>query len=299
MRKILYSLSLIIAIFTFTFVLFNLIPANPARIILGPSAPEDAVKKLEKELGLDKPKHIQFLNEFFNLLKLNFGNSTISKKPVGKQVLDRLKNSFKLIFFTLSIAILISYALNLIAFFYPKLNPVINFTQFGVILPTFVSSIAIATLISILFPNISLRYEPQNIQTLILPALILSFYPTAVLTHILHNKINEAINSDYFKSSCALGFPKNYLFHKVALKSALVSFLSAWVNLLGIAFFSTITIEIIFTIPGIGPLLVESITQKDFPTLKAIVLLNATFFIIINTIADFIYPKIDPKLKHD
>mgnify|MGYP000622495709 CR=1 FL=1 len=296
-KNIIYSISLIIGMFTLSFILFNLIPTNPARIILGPSAPEEAVKKLQKELNLDKPLHSQYITELINFLKLKPGKSIILNKPTINETINKLKNSSQLIILSLLIALIISYTLNLIAFYVPKLKPIINLTKLGVILPTFVSSITIAVLLTLTLPELSLRYQPQNISTLILPALILSFYPTALLTHILNNKINEITQSQYFISTLALGFSKNYLFHKILLKSTLVSLISTWTNLLSVAFFSTITIEIIFSIPGIGPLLLQSITQKDFPMLKTILIINAFFFILVNTLTEIIYHKIDPRIK--
>jgi peptide/nickel transport system permease protein len=298
MKNLLYALSLIIGIFTITFIVFNVIPTNPARIILGPLVPEEVVKDLEKKLGLDQPLYVQFLRELKSFFTLNFGKSFFSEKEVGKEVSKKFVTSFKLIFLTLIIAIIISYLLNLISFYYPKFKNIVNITKFGIILPTFVSSITIAILIIILFPKIPIRYDPENFLTLILPSLILSFYPTALLTHIFHQKINEISNSTYFKSAASLGFSKNYLFHQICLRASLVSLISSLVNILSVAFFSTIIIEIIFTIPGIGSLLLDAVMKKDFNMLKGIVFLNSAFFIIINALAEVIYPKIDPRIKH-
>jgi len=297
-KKFFYSISLVFGTFTLTFIIFNLIPTNPARIILGPNAPQEAVIELERKLGLDKPLYIQFINEFKDTFKFKFKKSIISEKDVLKEVIKRFINSFKVIFLTLIFSIFISYFLNLISFYHPKFKFIVNITKIGIILPTFVSSISIITLIAIFFPKISIRYNPENFLTLILPALILSFYPIAFLTHVFNKKINEITKSTYFKSAVSLGFSKNYIFHKICFKASLVSLLSSLVNILSVAFFSTIIIEIVFTIPGIGLLLFDSVIKKDFPMLKAIVFINALFFITINLIAEILYSKIDPRINY-
>lgn len=300
MKKILINtingLIQLIAVFTFTFILFNIAPGNPARIILGPSAPESAVKELEKELNLDKPLHIQFITELSSIFKLNFGKSLQLEKPVIKLVLNRAKLTFTLVIIALALAISISYILNLLGYLYPQIKPALNISKAGVALPAFVLSILSAVFISFAFPQLPMHYAPENPKTLILPSLIISLYPTAMMTEITLTKINQNMQSTLFKSTLALGISKLRAFHNVLLETSLVSIIAGWINILTVAFFSTLVIEIIFSIPGIGPLLVTATLQKDFPLLKGIVILNSAFFIFINMIADSIYKFIDPRL---
>lgn len=294
--SILSKIIQIIAIFTFTFILFNIAPGNPARIILGPVAPESTVRELEIELNLDKPWHVQFVTELKSLFQLNFGKSLQLEQPVIKIVLERAKLTFAIAIIALAIAFLLSYAFNLIGYLYPKTSLVINIVKTGVVLPPFVTSILSAVFVAILFPSLPLHYTQKNLLSLLLPSLIISLYPTAMMTEIISSKVRKNMDSTLFKATLALGTSKIRTFHSVLIKTALISIIAGWVNILTVAFFSTLVVEIIFSIPGIGPLLVLATLQKDFPLLKGIVVLNSIFFIMIHLIAENIYRIIDPRI---
>ena len=106
------------------------------------------------------------------------------------------------------------------------------------------------------------------------------------------------MHTDYVRSAFSLGFSRWYIYHVTLLPSLAVSWLAGWVNLLSTVFVASFVIEVIFTIPGVGPLLISAIQQKDYPILQGIVLLNACFFIILAWVSEYLFRYIDPRIHH-
>ncbi|NQU63957.1 MAG: ABC transporter permease subunit [SAR324 cluster bacterium] len=131
-----------------------------------------------------------------------------------------------------------------------------------------------------------------------LPACVVGLYPLAVMTGILREKILEVANMLYVTSSFALGYSRFYIFHFVILRSVAVSWLAGWVNLLSVIFTASLVVEVIFSIPGVGPLLITSIQQRDYPMLQGVVLINAFFFIGLSWLSELLFKFLDPRIRH-
>lgn len=282
----------------FSFILFHVMPVDPSRIILGPNADERQVEMLRKELGLDKPLQSQFKVFLLKTAKFDFGRSYIDGRIVYQEVLSKLKVS--ILFVAITFLFILIYSI-IIVLSPARLSPVINFLNFLFIsTPTFFSGVIIAIVVFLFYPFTSFSGGISSIADILYllpPAFVLALYPMAILAKILKQEIESIDKSMFITSARALGFSEMQIRLDHSLKNTLVPFLAALSNQLPMLFTGAFIVEIIFSIPGIGSLLVKSILHKDFPMLEAVVILNALLFISINLIFEFLYPVIDPRIK--
>jgi len=298
LKKSIWSLTLLFGLITGSFLLFNVIPNDPARIMLGPNASEEAVELLRRDLELDHPLSDQWFKHIKKLANFDLGRSIIDGKRVDKEIIDKFLITAQIGGLAVCLALLISYLINFIVFIYPSLRILIKLTSLGVVVPTFFSGIITALFLGVWMPIISLTgYGSKNNSTYILPSIIAALYPTALMTKVLFEKITSAATSDYSKAARSFGFSKPHIFHRVLLRPVAVPWLATWLNQISIVFVASFIIEVIFTIPGVGSLLLTTIQNRDFPILQGIVLVNAIFFITLFWLGDIIFTFIDPRLR--
>ncbi len=297
-KRINYYTSLLLGIILFTFVLFHAIPSDPARIILGPNADEKQVATIRKELGFDKPLLQQLINYISRIVHFDFGKSYIDNRSVYYEVLEKFKVS--LILVGLSLLFVFLYIILVILCFSRIHWPfeLLNFLFIST--PTFFSGIVIAIPTFLFYPFTVFSGGFQSTEDLLYmlpPAFVLALYPMAILARILKQEMERINNSAFITFARSQGLPEFKIRFKYILKNALIPFLAAFSNQLPMLFTGAFIVEIIFSLPGIGSLLVKSILQKDLPMLEGVVILNGILFIVINLIFETLYPIIDPRIR--
>lgn len=296
--RLIYYASLLLGIILFTFILFHVMPADPARIILGPNADERQVEMLRKELGLDKPLHSQFEGFLSKTIRFDFGRSYIDGRMVYQEVLNKFKISIFLV--TITVIFILIYSI-VIVLGSARLSPFIDSLNFLFIsTPTFFSGVIVAIVVFLFYPFTSFSGDILSIADILYllpPAFVLALYPMAILARILRHEMERINKCIFITSARALGFSEMQIRLRHSLKNALVPFMAALSNQLPMLFTGAFIVEIIFSIPGIGSLLIKSILHKDFPMLEAVVILNALLFISINLVFEFLYPVIDPRIR--
>lgn len=301
-KQTLISLSLLIGILFFSFFLFNIAPNDPARVILGPNASEEAVENLRSHLGTDRPLWEQWKSHVLNVSHLDFGRSIVDGRSVSKEVLEKFLTTAKIGGLAALLALLFSYLINLVVYYYPSARLLINLANIGIVTPTFFVGVIAALIFGVWLPIVPLSgYSAlrSNWVALLLPAFIASLYPIALMTRLLHEKILAASAADYARAAYAFGFRKWHVFHQTLLRPVAVSWLATWVNQLSIIFIASYIIEVIFTIPGVGSLLITTIQRKDYPMLQGILLINAMLFITITWLSELIFGLLDPRVTQD
>ena len=282
----------------FTFILFHMIPADPARIVLGPNADEQQVEVLRKELGLDKPLSHQLINYLSKVIQFDFGESYVDKRPVFYEVFEKFKVSLVLVSFSLFFVLF--YILFVISC-PPQVYWLIELLNYlFVSTPTFFIGVVVAILTFLFYPFTSFYGDFQSSADyfyIIPPAFVLALYPMGILARILKQEMERINNSAFITFARSQGLPELKIRFKYILKNALIPFLAAFSNQLPMLFTGAFIIEIIFSLPGIGSLLVKSILQKDFPMLEGIVMFNGSLFILINLLFETLYPIIDPRIR--
>lgn len=291
---------LVLAAIILSFLLFNIVPGDPARIMLGINASEESVNNLRQQLGTNRPVYDQLLSNLKNLVRLDFGRSVIDGRAVSDEAFDKFGVTLKLGFTGALLSLSISYLVNLCVHRFPKTQGLIKLCRLGVMMPTSFTGLMIALIIGWLFPFMPLSgygTSTAGWSSTIIPAFIIALYPSALMINVLRGKIVQASQSNYTLAAQAFGFSPFYIFHQVLLRTVSVSWLAVWVNQLSTIFISSLIVEFIYTISGVGSLMLSAIQQKDFPMLQGILLINAVFFILVSQVSEFIYVLLDPRIR--
>lgn len=286
----LWPVSLLLGLCILTFFLSYVAPGDPARIILGPNAREDAVRDLRTSMGFDRPLIVQFGSFLGEIVTGKWGASWLTRQPVLREIGDHLSPTLYLGIFASIYSIVAAIVLNGIAFEFPRLgNRLIAVLRLGISLPGFVIAIASALVLTHLrfWSGSSGAMANESMLGFTFPAVAVALYPACVMTTLLRNCFSNILGSSYFRAARAGGFSQPALFTRVLLANSWGTLFTAWVNQISLLVFSTIIVEYVFSFRGLGALLIRSIQGKDLPVLSGIILLNGMFFLVVRTLSEY------------
>jgi len=289
------------------FVVLEILPGDPASIMLGINAEADTLNALREELGLNRPVWVRYTHWVADLVTGNLGISYTYDVPVSELILSRITISFPLALLAMTLSTLIAIPLGIIAASNhnkPMDFLVMGFSQLGIAIPNF----WFAMLLTLLF-SITLRLLPAGgfagwdagmipaLKSLLLPTIALALPQSAILARVTRSALLEVLKEDFIRTARAKGITNQGALWKHALRNALIPV----VTIMGLQFSfllaGTIIIENVFYLPGIGRLIFQAISQRDLIVVKNLVILLAAAVIIINFMVDLIYAAIDPRLR--
>ena len=304
LKRLLMLIPVILGVTFVVFFILNLAPGDPAAIILGDQATAEALAMKREELGLNKPLVIRYLNYMSDLVQGDLGLSYKNSIPVWDQVIERLPNTAMLAVSGILVALLIGIPIGIISAKkqYSLIdNVAMVFALIGVSMPNFWSGLLLVMLFSL-----TLGWLPSQgmgtgfgplLKSLILPSLTLGLQSAAMVARMTRSSMLEVIRQDYISTARAKGNDEKNITYQHMLKNALIPIITAvglqFGNLLGGAMLA----ETVFSWPGLGRLMVESIKSKDIPMVLGCVILMATMFTLVNLLVDIIYAFVDPRIK--
>ena len=291
------------------FLLLNLIPGDPALVILGPEATLDQVNKLRAELGLNLPIYLRLIYWYARLFRGDLGYSIFSSLPVLQAIFERLQPTLLLTIFSLFIASAIGMTSGIVAAL--KRGTWIDqiatgFSIFGLSIPSFWLS-----LILIIIFGVWLRWFPvagyaplqegflKTLHTLALPSITLGFVNSAFISRITRSSMLEVMSQDYIKVARAKGLSYRKVILKHALRNAILPIITGIGLTLGNLLSGAVVVEIVFALPGIGQLALSSILRRDYPLTQGILLFTAAVFVVVNLLVDVLYVFLDPRIRYD
>jgi peptide/nickel transport system permease protein len=305
--RLLSLIPVLLVVAVVIFFVIHLTPGDPAAVMLGPEASPDEVAKLRHGLGLDLPIWEQFFIWFTGLFKGNLGMSIFFKEPVLKLFLDHFGPTLSLAILAQGISILIAVPMGIIAA--RKRGTAIDQTfmivsLLGISLPGFL----LALLLSLVFA-VKLGWLPvagyrslgaglwMHLKYLALPAISLGFIQAALIARMTRSSMLDVLNMNYMKTAYAKGVKEIVLIYKHALRNAFIPILTVIGQTFGTLIAGAVVIESVFNIPGLGQLLVQSISQRDYAVLQGVVLLISASYVLINLLVDLLYGVIDPRVR--
>lgn len=295
-------ISMIPVILILTFVVFTIMyftPGDPTAVILGNEYSEEASAKLKAELGLDKPFLVQFFNYVKNLMKGDFGMSYITRSPVSEQLFGRFPNTFKVVVGAMLFCVVIGVPIGVLSgtkpySFFSNITMIIGLL--GVSLPIFWFG-----LLLILLFSVNLGWLPSSgadsFSSLILPSIALGGNYMANIMRTTRSSMLEIIRQDYIRTARAKGSSERSIVLKHALKNAMMPTITVIGMNIGALLGGVVLTETVFSIPGTGRLLVESINKRDTPSVLGCLIIMAICVAVSNLIVDLIYGYIDPRIK--
>ena len=298
-KRLLMLIPVMLGISFILYAIMTLTPGDPAQLILGPGATQEAIDQLRAELGTDVGFWEGYVNWLTDALHGEFGTSYRSKEPVFDEVFARFPNTLKLA----SSAIIISVNFGLAIGIFQAVHQYSladNIMSGATLVLTSMPDFWIGLILIIIFA-VWLKVLPasgaNHWYNFIMPAITASINYTANTIRMTRSSMLEVIRSDYIRTARAKGVPERTVIYKHALKNALLPVVTLIGINLGWQLGGTIIVEQIFAIPGIGTLMIGAVRGKDTPLLMASVLFVALLSALINLGTDILYAYIDPRIK--
>ena len=300
LKRIILVLPVLLGISLIIFTMLYFTPGDPSMVLLSADASPEMREQLRRDLGLDLPFWVQYFNYIKGIVtRGDFGTSWITLQSVSVELFQRYPISVRLALFSGTIATLLGLTLGIISAVrqYTIFDNIANFS--GLIaysMPSFWQG-----MLFIVFFAVHLRWFPASgiadWTGWVLPSLTIGTTNTALVMRMTRSSILEVLRQDYITTARAKGIREGIVILKHALGNALIPI----VTIIGLAFGTTLSgaiiTERVFSIPGIGMLLVDSINARNFPMVQGIVLFSALWFCLINLIIDLVYGFIDPRIK--
>ena len=328
-KRLLHLIPVLLGMVFIVFLIIRAIPGDPAQVILGQQATEEAMKNLTEKLGLNDPWYVQFFDYIKGLLTGDLGESLRTKREIAEEIWPYLAATFELAIFAIIIAVIVGMNAGIISAWFQ--NSWFDYIAMvvaliGVSMPIFWLGLMEQWIFSIqldLLPA-SGRQEvrdPINVITnfylidtliqgrfdqfltvlkhLILPGIALATIPMAIIARMTRASMLEVMRSDYIRTARAKGQKMFVVVYKHALKNALIPVLTVIGLQLGMLLGGAILTETIFSWPGIGRYIYEAIGYRDYPVIQSGILIVAFIFIMINLIVDILYSFIDTRIKYN
>ncbi|MHB8730693.1 MAG: ABC transporter permease [bacterium] len=298
-RSFLATLTLLgVSVAVFMFV--RVLPGDPARLMAGMEATEESVKLIRHFLGLDKPLWVQYGIYFAHLVKGDLGVSNRDAAPVGVHLVQAFVPTLLLTLAAMLVAVTIGLAAGITA----AVNrgrvsdfATTSLAMVGISLPSFVLALALIWIF-----GVDLRWLPtggdQTAASLVLPALTLGAGAAATIARITRSEMLEVLTQDYVRVAHAKGHRQRTVILRHALPNALISVVTVVGLQFGFLVSGTIIVETVFSWPGLGHLLIDSISFRDYPVIQGVVLLFAVEFVIVNLLVDILYARLDPRIRY-
>jgi peptide/nickel transport system permease protein len=306
-RRLIQFIPVMILVSIVVFLMVRMIPGDPAAALLGPNAKPEQVEAMRAQMGLDEPIWVQYFVWVSRMLGGDFGKSFINDFPVSKLILRKLPATVQLAVAALIVALLISIPLGIMSSLrrghWPDhIATVYNSLAMGI--PNFWLGILFVLIfalkLKVLPPSgyVSLAEEPvAGLKFLILPALTLGIYISAILARFIKSSILETLNQEYVRTAHSKGLPSRLVVSRHILKNALIPLVTVFGLQFGGLLGGAVITEYIFDWPGLGNLLVHSILTRDYSIVQAVTILAVTVYLVVNLGTDLLYGLIDPRIR--
>ena len=328
-KRILYIIPSMIVVLFITFALTRIIPGDPARMMVGEQASEEAIQRIRTEMGLNKSIPAQFWDYVTRIFSGDFGTAWHTGKSVTAEFAARIPASVELAVTGMLIAIALGVPLGMIAAVYKDRWPdslCRNISLLGISLPVFWTGLMAIFLlyaklgwISSPLGRISNGINPptgitgfylldsiltgdgiafsDSLRHLLLPAICLSFGTLAIISRITRTSMIEIMNQDFIRTLRAKGLSEFHILLKHGLPNIAITTMTVIGTQLGVLIGNSVIVETIFSWPGIGSFVTESILITDYAPVQAFSVISVFLYIVINLTLDILYVTIDPRLR--
>jgi len=307
-RRILIAFSTLLIVLTIVFVLVRIAPGDPAEVRLGDYASKAGVEALREEMGLNDPMWLQYVRFLKGLVHGDFGRSMLNGKPISGDLKRALPYTLQLTFTGIIFGVLLGVPLGVYTALRRNALPDYlgrTFSLAGLSFPTFYLGILLMLLFAVklrLFPVVGggdIHSLGDNLQHLFLPALTLGLIMTAYITRIVRSSVLNVLSEDYVQTARSKGLKEPVVIYKHVLKNALLPII-ALIGVYSIVLIGgSVMVEIVFSRPGLGKMMIGAMKQRDYTTLQSVMVVYASFVVILNLLTDLTYGLVDPRIKYD
>jgi peptide/nickel transport system permease protein len=307
-RRVLAIVPVLFGISVLVFLLVHLIPGDVAQVLLGTQATDQQLETLRRSFGLDRPLPVQYVDWLTHILRGDFGVSFRTNRPVLPDLLSRFGVTLQLTLTSMLIALALAIPLGAAsAANRGKVSDAVS--RVAALLGLSIPNFWLGTLL-ILFVSINLHWLPPvgfvslldnpwlGVQSLILPALALGTAVAAFIMRMVRSSVLEVLGQDFIRTAHAKGLPETRVLYRHALKNAFIPVLTVIGVQIGYLLGGAVIIESIFSLPGMGRFLLDSISNRDYSIVQGGVLLIALIFSLVNLSVDLVYGWLDPRIRY-
>ena len=295
------------------FTVVRLAPGDPAAAQFGPRASDaryaEAIEAYRRKLGLDKPIPVQYVLWLRQVVQLDFGESIRSEQPVSEVILEKLPATLQLMFAGILFGLVFGIPLAIVAARNrdSAINSVANvISVIGMAIPGFWLGMLLIWVFALQLKVLPASgYTPltedpvDNLRKLLMPAITLGVYELALVTRFLRAEMVEVLNSDYIRTARAKGIRERLVMSRHALKNALIPLVTILALEIGYLLGGVVVVEQVFGWPGIGWLVFQAISNRDYPIIQGVVVLIAVGYSMSNLLADIVYGFLDPRIHYE
>lgn len=303
-------ISLIITLFLVSliiFFVFQILPGNPAEIMLGTEADRSQILALERELGLDRPLYERYISWIMGLFRLDMGTSIKYSMPVKDLFFQKLPVTLYLSIFSLILSLIVALPLSIKLAanndkWYSSL--IMSISQLGISIPSFWLAFLLIYLFALKLGWFStLSYDVMaggffsKLKNFFLPSLAIAIPNIATILRYMQSSILDEINKDYVKFARMKGMEMDEVLKNHVFRNSLIPVITIIGMILTSSIGGSLVIENVFSLPGVGSLIVQSISSRDFPLIQSVVLAVAFMVIVVDFLIDVIYYIVDPRIR--
>jgi peptide/nickel transport system permease protein len=274
----------------------------------GEEATPQQIEEMRERLGLNEPIHVQFIQWSLDAVRLDFGDSIFLREPVTKSMLDRVQPTALLTLYALTLALLIAVPSGVISAV--RRNSLVDRLLMvtaisGAAIPNFFFGILLILLFAVVFgwlPSggyVDIQDDPvQHFRRMILPSVALGFAAAGLLARMVRSTMLDVLNEDYVRTAYAKGLPQRRVVLLHALRNAMIPAMTVFgISLAGLLG-GAVVVETVFSLPGMGRLVVQSIQRRDFPVIQGVVLITAVIQVLVMLLIDVLYVYVDPRVRY-
>lgn len=308
LRRLLGVIPVMVVVGVFVFSLLHLAPGDPAAIIAGDNATEANIARIRANLGLDRPLLEQFGKWTWATLQGDLGVSMFSNVPVTQLVEQRMGPTFSLAFTTMLVAVVIAITLGVLAAW--KSGSLLDRAVMGLAVTGFSVPVFVVGYIMVYFIALQWRWLPVQgytpmseglwpwLRHLILPSFALGLAYVALIARITRASMLEVLAEDYIRTASAKGVATLPMLLRHALKNAAVPIITVIGIGVALLISGVVITESVFNIPGIGRLVVDAISRRDYPIIQGVMIIFAAIYVLINLAIDISYSFLDPRIRY-
>jgi peptide/nickel transport system permease protein len=305
-KRILWTLPTMFVVGLLVFVMIRLIPGDPAQVILGDSGSAEQIADLRKQMGLDKPIPVQFGVWLLHVVQGDLGNSITNGQSVLPLLLERFQVSASIVLVAVLGATLIAVPAGLFAAWKqntPTDTAIVTGATFFLSIPSFWLGLLLLLLVGLKLGWVPVvGYVPFSenfkaaVSFLILPVITLTLIETGVITRMSRSSAIETLRLEYVTHARAKGLAERRVLLRHVLPNAFAPTLTMIGLVLGNLLGGIAVLETVFTLPGLGRLLVDAIFARDYPVVQGCLLFTAVVYVFVNLVVDLCYPLFDPRV---
>ncbi|MEY3145323.1 MAG: hypothetical protein RL342_994 [Pseudomonadota bacterium] len=306
-RRLLASIPVLLLVSMITFGLLWLVPGDPASIFLDASATAEALDRVRRELGLDRPFLVRMGEWYLRLLQGDLGTSLLLNRSVTEAILERLPITLSLTAMAFVLAVLLGVAAGVLAAMRHGRaadQGLMSLALLGLSLPEFWLGLVLIWLVAVLVPifpagdYVAFAKDPwQWARHLALPTFSLACIQMGFVARMTRSSMLEVLSQDFIRTARAKGLPEPYVVLRHGLVNAMVPIVTVMGIMVGALLGGAVVTEQVFSIPGLGRLIIGAVLSRDFPVIQGGLLFLALIYLTVNLVVDLLYAVIDPRVR--